>query len=132
MPRWSRCAIAPEAKTIHRLLETDPRTGAFRRTEEAGAEPAIARSVPTRCDPDWEEFAPDSPLEGAGFEPWVPLEVLTVGIVPCRLRGPFHASLPKTKFAADSAREERRFEPSVPLPRAAGQAVDCGAGFHQM
>ena len=23
-----------EAKTIHRLLETDPRTGAFRRTEE--------------------------------------------------------------------------------------------------
>jgi hypothetical protein len=64
MPRWSRCAIAPEAKTIHRLLETDPRTGAFRRTEEAGAEPAIARSVPTRCDPDWEEFAPDSPLEG--------------------------------------------------------------------
>jgi hypothetical protein len=24
----------------------------------------IARSVPTRCDPDWEEFAPDSPLEG--------------------------------------------------------------------
>src|ERR1700732_1973632 len=32
-------------------------------------------------------FAPDSPLEGAGFEPSVPLEVLTVGIVPCRLRG---------------------------------------------
>ena len=26
----------------------------------------------------------------------------------------------------DSAAEERRFEPSVPLPRAAGQAVDCG------
>src|SRR5204862_8143266 len=24
-----------EAKTIHRLLETDPRTGSFRRTEEA-------------------------------------------------------------------------------------------------
>src|SRR6267143_81605 len=34
----------------------------------------------------------DSPLEGAGFEPSVPLEVLTVGIVPCRLRGPFRAS----------------------------------------
>ena len=48
-----------------------------------------------------------SPLtQGAGFEPSVPLEVLTVGIVPCRLRGPFHASLPKTKFAADSALEE--------------------------
>src|SRR5437879_6213703 len=27
-----------EAKTIHRLLETDPRTGAFRRTEEAPLE----------------------------------------------------------------------------------------------
>ena len=67
-------------------------------------------------DPDWEEFAPDSPLEGAGFEPSVPLEVLTVGIVPCRLRGPFHASLPKTKFAADSALEGRGFEPPVPLP----------------
>jgi hypothetical protein len=61
------------------------------------------------------EFAPDSPLEGAGFEPSVPLEVLTVGIVPCRLRGPFHASLPKTKFAADSAQEGAGFEPSVPL-----------------
>src|SRR6266404_9030326 len=57
----------------------------------------------------------DSPLEGAGFEPSVPLEVLIVGIVPCRLRGPFHASLPKTKFAADSALEEERFEPPVPL-----------------
>src|SRR5882724_4950468 len=43
-----------------------------------------------------------------------PLEVLTVGIVPCRLRGPFHASLPKTKFAADSALEESGFEPLVP------------------
>ena len=62
-------------------------------------------------------FAIDSPLEGAGFEPSVPLEVLTVGIVPCRLRGPFHASLPKTKFAADSALEGSGFEPSVPLPR---------------
>src|SRR6202048_459687 len=60
------------------------------------------------------EFAADSPLEGAGFEPSVPLEVLTVGIVPCRLRGPFHASLPKTKFAADSALEGDGFEPSVP------------------
>src|SRR4029077_9817033 len=48
-------------------------------------------------------FVTDSSLEGTGFEPSVPLEVLTVGIVPCRLRGPFHASLPKTKFAADSA-----------------------------
>jgi hypothetical protein len=48
------------------------------------------------------KFAPDSLLEGAGFEPSVPLEVLTVGVVPCRLRGPFHASLPKTKFAAYS------------------------------
>jgi hypothetical protein len=38
----------------------------------------------------------------------------TVGIVPCRLRGPFHASLPKTKFAADSALEGAGFEPSVP------------------
>src|SRR6267143_5998256 len=38
-------------------------------------------------------FAQDSSLEGAGFEPSVPLEVLTVGILPCRLRGPFHASL---------------------------------------
>ena len=47
--------------------------------------------------------------------PYRNLEVLTVGIVPCRLRGPFHASLPKTKFAADSALEERRFELSVPL-----------------
>src|SRR6266853_2355609 len=56
----------------------------------------------------------DSPLEGAGFEPSVPLEVLTVAIVPCRLRGPFHASLPKTKFAADSAVEGTGFEPSVP------------------
>jgi hypothetical protein len=54
-------------------------------------------------------FVADSPLEGAGFEPSVPLEVLTVVIVPCRLRGPFHAS----KFAADSALEER-FEPQVP------------------
>src|SRR6266576_5857565 len=60
------------------------------------------------------EFAMDSPLEGAGFEPSVPLEVLTVGIVPYRLRGPFHASLPKTKFAADSALEGTGFEPSVP------------------
>ena len=59
-------------------------------------------------------FAPDSPLEGAGFEPSVPLEVLTVGIVPCRLRGRFLASLLKTKFAADSALEEGGFEPSVP------------------
>jgi hypothetical protein len=24
-------------------------------------------------DPDWEEFTPDSPLEGTGFEPSVPL-----------------------------------------------------------
>jgi hypothetical protein len=53
------------------------------------------------------EFAADSALEGAGFEPSVPLEVLTVGIVSCRLRGPFHASFPKTKFAADSALEGR-------------------------
>jgi hypothetical protein len=53
-------------------------------------------------------------VEGAGFEPSVPLEVLTVGIVPCRLRGPFHASLPKTKFAADSALEGDGFELSVP------------------
>src|SRR6266404_8416468 len=37
--------------------------------------------------------------------PYRNLEVVTVGIVPCRLRGPFHASLPKTKFAADSALE---------------------------
>jgi len=59
----------------------------------------------------------DSPLEGAGFEPSVPLEVLTVGIVPCRLRGPFHASLPKTKFAADSALEGDGFELSVPRER---------------
>src|SRR6266478_1263638 len=56
----------------------------------------------------------DCLLEGAGFEPSVPLEVLTVGIVPCRLGGPFHASLPKTKFAADSALEGDGFEPSVP------------------
>jgi hypothetical protein len=53
--------------------------------------------------------------EGAGFEPSVPLEVLTVGIVPCRLRGPSHVSLPKTKFAADSALEGEGFEPSVPV-----------------
>ena len=59
-------------------------------------------------------FAVDSLQEGAGLEPSVPLEVLTVGIVPCRLRGPFHASLPKTKFAADSALEEDGFEPPVP------------------
>ena len=53
----------------------------------------------------------DSPVEGAGFEPSVPLEVLTVGIDPCGLRGPFHVSLPKTKFAADSAleREDSNF-----------------------
>src|SRR5437660_8679508 len=31
-----------------------------------------------------------------------------------RLRGPFHASLPKTKFAADSPLEEDGFEPLVP------------------
>src|SRR5258705_6028189 len=66
-----------------------------------------------------DRFAVDSPVEGAGFEPSVPLEVLTVGIVPCRLRGPFHASLPKTKFAADSALEGTGFEPSVPLLRKA-------------
>jgi len=42
--------------------------------------------------------------------PYRNLEVLTVGIVPCRLRGPFHASLPKTKFAADSALERSGFE----------------------
>src|SRR4029077_3770405 len=59
-------------------------------------------------------FALDSLQEGAGLEPSVPLEVLTVGIVPCRLRGPFHAYLPKTKFAADSALEGDGFEPSVP------------------
>ena len=59
-------------------------------------------------------FACDALLEGAGFEPSVPLEVLTVGILPCRLRGPFHASLPKTKFAAASALEREGFEPSVP------------------
>ena len=117
MPRWSRCAIAPEAKTIHRLLETDPRTGAFRRTEEAGAEPAIARSVPTRCDPDWEEFAPDSPLEGAGFEPSAPLEVLTVGIVPCRLRGPFHASSRKR-----SSQRTQRWREMDSNPRSPGRA----------
>src|SRR5258705_9905935 len=66
-----------------------------------------------------DRFAVDSPVEGAGFEPSVPLEVLTVGIVPFRLRGPFHASLPKTKFAADSALEGTGFEPSVPLLRKA-------------
>jgi hypothetical protein len=60
------------------------------------------------------KFAPDSLLEGAGFEPSVPLEVLTVGVVPCRLRGPFHASLPKTKFAAYSALEGAGFELLVP------------------
>src|SRR6476661_9579198 len=70
----------------------------------------VGRRIPAR-----DRFAPDSPLEGAGFEPSVPLEVLTVGIVPCRLRGPFHASLPKTKFAADSALEGTGFEPSVPV-----------------
>ena len=47
--------------------------------------------------------------------PYRNLEVLTVGIVPCRLRGPFHASPPKTKFAADSALEGSGFGPSVPL-----------------
>ena len=46
--------------------------------------------------------------------PYRHLEVLTVGIVPCRLRGPCYASLPKTKFAADSALEGTGFEPSVP------------------
>src|SRR2546421_5322126 len=35
-------------------------------------------------------------------------------IWPRALRGPFHASLPKTKFAADSALEGDGFEPSVP------------------
>src|SRR6266853_1806964 len=75
----------------------------------------------------------DSPLEGAGFEPSVPLEVLTVGIVPCRLRGPFHASLLKTKFAADSALERSVCEPSVPQRRSqtttqlASRSDDCSA-----
>src|SRR6266478_6014365 len=87
--------------------------------------PALASPCSRRCAPlssgapvrpagrtAWQEsagtarFVVDSPVEGAGFEPSAPLEVLTVGIVPCRLRGPFHASLPKTKFAADSALEE--------------------------
>src|SRR3984893_14103061 len=35
------------------------------------------------------------------------------------VRGPFHASLPKTKFAADSALEGDGFEPSVPRPQPA-------------
>src|SRR2546421_5273270 len=35
-------------------------------------------------------------------------------IWPRALRGPFHASLPKTKFAADSPLEGDGFEPSVP------------------
>jgi hypothetical protein len=73
----------------------------------------------------WRNGEKDSPAEGAGFEPSVPLEVLTVGIVPCRLRGPFHASLPKTKFAADSALEEDGFEPPVPL----GSNTSVSAGF---
>src|ERR1700730_16473735 len=74
-------------------------------------------------------FGPDSPLEGAGFEPSVPLEVLTVGIVPCRLRGPFHASLPKTKFAADSALEAEGFEPSVPRQRTLFETVPFELAF---
>jgi hypothetical protein len=49
--------------------------------------------------------------------PYRNLEVLTVGIVPCRLRGPFHASLPKTKFASDSPLEQAGFELSVPRER---------------
>jgi hypothetical protein len=34
------------------------------RSTAISANPAVA--------PDWEEFAPDSPLEGGGFEPSVP------------------------------------------------------------
>jgi hypothetical protein len=48
-------------------------------------------------------------------EPLPMVSAVSARIVPCRLRRPFHASLPKTKFAADSALEERRFELSVPL-----------------
>ena len=84
-----------------------------------------AASRRRKANPARDRFAPDSPLEGAGFEPSVPLEVLAVRIVPCRLRGPFHASLPKTKFAADSALEEDGFEPPVPL----GSNTSVSTGF---
>jgi hypothetical protein len=54
-------------------------------------------------------------MEGAGFEPSVPLEVLAVSgsslVVSADLST---LPLPKTKFAADSALEQAGFEPSVP------------------
>ena len=46
---------------------------------------------------------------GRPLSPWaerMQAGALPLGIVHCRLREPFHASLPKTKFAADSALEE--------------------------
>ena len=48
---------------IDRLVQTNQlsRQGARPHTPDIGP------------DPDWEEFAPDSPLEGTGFEPSVPL-----------------------------------------------------------
>jgi hypothetical protein len=64
-------------------------------------------------------FAPDSPLE-----------VLTVGIVPCRLRGPCYASLPKTKFAADSALEKSGFEPVVPATWPTRSRPSLSPGSH--
>jgi hypothetical protein len=69
-----------------------------------GAEPAIARSVPTRCDPDWEEFAPDSPLEGDGFELSVPRQI----------RNGFEVS----SDTEPSARRARRCHPGICPPSA--------------
>jgi hypothetical protein len=40
-------------------------------------------------DPDWEEFAPDSPLEGTGFEPSVPRDAPGVVVVPVPVRADF-------------------------------------------
>jgi hypothetical protein len=84
--RWS-----PSSKLIARPM-TRPATF----MASSGRTP-VSRGPINGLDAQEVGFALDSSLEGAGFEPSVPLEVLTVGIVPCRLRGPFHASLPKNE-----------------------------------
>src|SRR6202045_250133 len=73
------------------------------------------------------EFAADSPLEGAGFEPSVPLEVLTVGIVPCRLRGPSLSPL-RTSF---SAREAWKGVLVLDVGGARGNSLNADACHHQ-
>src|SRR3984893_8874476 len=55
----------------------------------------------------------DSALEGTGFEPSVPLEVLTVGIVPCRL-----STFPSRKRSSQRTQRWREMDSNFRFPDA--------------